>query len=110
MGRARAEGLARYDGDGHQRAQRRHNHSAGVVVSVAFQVHVLPRLRDLHADDRVVSTLISLTLLPALLMLFGPAGSAGNIVWIQRATDWVSSRIGQCFRKRAAVSDSEEKV
>merc|ERR1712032_310558 len=58
----------------------------------------------------VVSTLISLTLLPALLMLFGPAGSAGNIVWIQRATDWVASRIGQCCRKRAAVSDSEQKV
>merc|ERR1712032_1746608 len=52
MGRARAEGLARYDGDGHQRAQWRHNHTAGVVVSVAIQVHVLPRLRDLHADDR----------------------------------------------------------
>merc|ERR1719277_510176 len=28
----------------------------------------------------VVSTLISLTLLPALLMLFGPAGSAGDLL------------------------------
>merc|ERR1711920_552047 len=55
----------------------------------------------------VVSSLISLTLLPALLMLFGPAGSAGDLIWIQQAMDWVSSRIGQCCGKRVAASDSE---
>jgi hypothetical protein len=55
----------------------------------------------------VVSTLISLTLLPALLMLFGPAGSAGDLPWVQQAMDWVSSRVGQCCRKRAAVSDTD---
>jgi hypothetical protein len=55
----------------------------------------------------VVSSLISLTLLPALLMLFGPAGSAGDLTWIQQAMEWVSSRIGQCCGKRVAVGDGE---
>jgi len=55
----------------------------------------------------VVSTLISLTLLPALLMLFGPAGSAGDLPWVQQAMDWVCSRVGQCCSKRAAASDAE---
>merc|ERR1712151_684399 len=42
----------------------------------------------------VVSSLISLTLLPALLMLFGPAGSAGDLVRLRQAMGWVSSGVG----------------
>jgi predicted RND superfamily exporter protein len=56
----------------------------------------------------VISTFVSLTMLPALLLIFGPTQDAGDVACLSKVSAWFSSRLRSlCSKKETKAGPTE---